>query len=348
MLKHSKEVERIDYYLINLDDVNAAEQDYNQALQIESGDAKLSCACIKCAKPQCISYYDEEYLCDSVIGFASDLNSSACPTNAINWSNEEQEIVINQSACIKCGICISRCPFGAIYFDNMDSVAINTDRSNYRYEIVTLPEEAEELQEECAKTIENLTTSRKHRRANEQAILDIYSAIKNNPAVAALLCRNLFISFGANCALRRIGDIYARMDAVFELHGSVGVIEMEFESDTLSVIRNLLDDLAIMQSRYGISVRDLIPVALCLSLPNTRQGFYQVCDDVDTVLDIQIRTLTIGALLLLLWNGADLVFADDNFRLGFRDTSIKRNLELLAGHQLVDDDLGLGLYQPTK
>ncbi len=125
------------------------------------------------------------------------------------------------------------------------------------------------------------------------------------------------------------------MDAVFELHGSVGVIEMEFESDTLSVIRNLLDDLAIMQSRYGISVRDLIPVALCLSLPNTRQGFYQVCDDVDTVLDIQIRTLTIGALLLLLWNGADLVFADDN-------------LELLAGHQLVDDDLGLGLYQPTK
>lgn len=348
MLKHSKEPERVEHYVINLEDVDAAEQNYNQALQIESGDTKLSCACVKCAKPQCIKYYDEEYICDEITGFAADPNSSACPTNAIEWSNSEQEIVIDHNACIRCGICVSRCPFGAIYFEATGSVAINKDRSSYRYEVISLSRDVDEMQKECADTIEELTTSRRYRRADAQVVSEIYSSIYKNTSVATLLCRNLIISLGGNCAIRRTGDVYTRMDAVFDLRGQTGVIEMEFQSDTLSVVRNLLDDLAIMQYRYGMNVCDLIPLALCLGLPNTRQGFYQVCDDIEKVLGIKIRTLTVGSLLLLLWNGAELKFTSNNFRLGFRDTSIREDLEGLAGQQLTDDIFELGLYEPIK
>lgn len=348
MLKHSKEPERVEYYIINLEDVDAAEQNYNQTLQIETGNTRLSCACIKCAKPQCINFYDEEYICEGVPGFAADPNSTACPTNAITWSNNEQEIVIDQGVCIRCGICVSRCPFGAIYFENNGDVAINTDRSSYRYEVVTLADDADELQKECANIIEELTISRKYRRTDDQAIYRICAAIARNTTVATLLCRNLIIALGGNCAIRRTGDIYTRMDAVFELQESIGVVEMEFESDTLSVARNLLDDLAIMQNRYGINACEIIPLALCLALPNTRQGFYQVCDDINKVLDISIRTLTVGALLLLLWSGATLQFSGNKFRLGFRDTSIRNDLEDLAGQQLANDGSEFGIYEPAK
>ena len=348
MLRHCKEPSRVDCYVVKLDGLTSACQGYDQALLIETEEEPFFSACIKCAKPQCVTYFDEEYLCDEVIGFAADLDNRVCPTRSIQWSNQSNEFEIDQSTCINCGLCAVRCPFGAIYESLDGQMTINKDRSIPRYELVPYNDDSVKFQSECSEAMESLTSERKHHHIDMERIEHIYKSIEGNNEVAAILCRNLIIESGWSCALRRIGDVYTRMDAIFEREGVHGVVEIEYGADTLSVARNLLDDLAMLQTRYSLVAKKIIPVALCMTIPNTRQGYFQVCEDIRSVLGIKIRTLTVGALLALVWSGAELHFWEDNFCLAFRETSIKEDLEQLVGGTIENDGLNLGIYDSVK
>lgn len=348
MLKHCNEQSRIDHYIFKLDGVKSAAQDYDQALVIETEEETYRSACVKCAKPQCVSYFDDEFICEGVADFAANLDDRVCPTRSIRWSEQTNEFEIDQSSCISCGLCAMRCPFGAIYKSREGLMTINKDRSSYRYELIPFDSDPAELQSECSEAIATLTSSRKHHRADIERIELIYQSIALDNEIANILCRNLIIESGWNCSVRRIGDVYTRMDAIFEGNGAYGVVEIEYDADTLSSARNLLDDLAMLQTRYSLPARETIPVALCMSIPNTRQGYFQVCEDIRNVLGIKIRTLTVGALLALVWAGAELEFGDDSFCLGFRDTSIKDDIELIIGGSIEDDKVTLGIYDSAK
>ena len=166
--------------------------------------------------------------------------------------------------------------------------------------------------------------------------------------LANVLCRNLLIALGFNCSIRRIGDVYTRMDALISKDGIVSPVEIEYQDDTLSAARNLLDDLAVLHDRYGVSPDICTPIALCLAIPKTRQSYFQVCEDIRKVLGIKIRTLTVGALLLLVWSGVDLLFDEKNFCLAFRATSIRQDLTNLLGSMPCIDTLGLGIFEAIK
>lgn len=331
MLKHKNEQEQVEYFIINLDGTEAVFQEPYNPMHFEAVDGDFYGACIKCIQPRCLRYYDNEYACCKVPDFSIDADDSVCPVDAIGWSNEKQEIVIDGEKCIGCGICISRCPYGAIFINNQGDVKINTERPNYRYEVIDFSSDANDRQAECAVEVESITTNRQITATLDSSVERVYKEIRKQRAFAPLLCRNLIISLGYNCSIRRTGDVYTRTDAIFEADDLFGVIEIELDNDSLSAARNLLDDLAVIQSRYGVNSRSSIPVALCLVMPNKRQGYFQVCDDVEKVLEIRIRTLTIGALLVLMWSGAKLGFSQDNFRLGFRNTSIKSDLQKILG-----------------
>lgn len=62
--------------------------------------------CHQCSRPPCIE---------------------ACPTRAITKNSENGLVSIDESLCIGCGLCIEKCPFGAIALHPNKKVAIKCD-----------------------------------------------------------------------------------------------------------------------------------------------------------------------------------------------------------------------------
>jgi Fe-S-cluster-containing hydrogenase component 2 len=349
MLHQNDETRRVSYYYIDLSDVKSAERSIDEPMKLSTDDDVFYSACINCHQPRCLYYYEDEYTCNSFDNFAERQDDRVCAFDAITWDNDKQAITIEYDACIGCGICANRCPFGALYMDE-GKMAINLDRSEKPFEVSYSIEYAPKYQEECIDRIRDLTVDYTEDQRALDRVKYVYqrlNEVRASHEAALLLCRNLMIEVGTQCALRRTGVSSTRMDAVYTSDSVSGAIEIEFQSDSLSVARNLLDDVAMMQTRIGLPMESNTPLAICAAIPNTRQGYYQVCDDIYNILGLRVRTLTIAALLILVWNGVELNLDNDRFRLGFRDTSIREDVEALLGYRLRGNDYA-GFLEPIK
>ena len=117
------------------------------------------------------------------------------------------------------------------------------------------------------------------------------------------------------------------MDAIYSSSGgSFGAVEIEFGRDTLDASRGILDDIAVLNTRYGIKKQNNRPLVICLQLPNIRQGYWQVIRDVKIVEGIKIETITIGALMYLLWNGCIFKPEDDQYYIDYDNMDLRRIL----------------------
>lgn len=148
-----------------------------------------------------------------------------------------------------------------------------------------------------------------------------------------IFVRNLFILLGNHVTIARKGNVYMRLDGFYQNESGYGVLEVETGSDTLDVARAILDDIAVLNSRHGISMKDNDPLAVCLYLPNKRTDYWQVVKDIKEVTGIKIRTLTIGALLLMLWNHVELQDFG-SFYIDVENTSIRKELERIIGRKI--------------
>jgi hypothetical protein len=134
----------------------------------------------------------------------------------------------------------------------------------------------------------------------------------------ALLVRNLFHELGINARVRRRGDTNMRIDAVgLSRSARPFVAEIELSAAVLESPRALLEDVAILHARYGYSVALIDPISVILSFPNIRSEYYQVIRDIENVLGIRCKTITIGGLIMLLWGFSRLdSFESDGFSPG--------------------------------
>ena len=85
-----------------------------------------------------------------------------------------------------------------------------------------------------------------------------------------------------------------------------------------------------------------------MSLPNKRQGYFQVVKDVRKVLDISVQTLTVGALLILAWNDTKIDFSDNAFYIDFDNMSIREVLQKMLNREIDISDSYLGILEPEK
>lgn len=189
---------------------------------------------------------------------------------------------------------------------------------------------------------------------NNEILEEMYSNLScfdGRSMVPNILARNLIIALNYECALSRIGDVYTRMDAVYESIGMPkckGALEIEFGKDTLEASRAILDDIAILHSRSGIKKYENTALVICLSFPNKRQGYLQVVKDIKRVLNIEIQTITIGALLLLVWNGTTVNFLNKDFYVDFDNQSIRDAVEFILQRKVVLSESKLGILEPEK
>ena len=162
--------------------------------------------------------------------------------------------------------------------------------------------------------------------------------------------RSLLIALGCKCSMRRIGDVYTRMDAIYSSSaGSFGAVEIEFGKDTLDASRGILDDIAVLNTRYGVHKHDNKALVICLQLPNARQGYWQVVRDVKNVEGIKIGTITVGALMFLLWNGCIFEPEDDRYYIDYDNMDLRRILCIQVDCDDIPlSDKELGIAEPMK
>ena len=128
------------------------------------------------------------------------------------------------------------------------------------------------------------------------------------------LIRKLVEGLGAKIYFPRKGDNSERFDALIEFENYNTVVEIEIPStQILDAPRNLLDDYAVQKCRKSESSKDIIPLVICWDLPNKRTDYWNVVTDVNSILGIKIKTISILALALHYWTGTPLNLQNDYY-----------------------------------
>lgn len=303
--------------------------------------------CMGCVLPKCMYFSDNEFHCDTIADFPADNNNLVCPTDAIKWDNKFNVPQIDNDLCIKCGVCINRCPVGAVYYDG-EKIDVNLEPSDRQSVVPYTYENAQihntQMEDLCVKKIGTAIIE------SDDLLYEIYQKLlKEDYKFHNLIARNLLITLGCKCSIRRTGDVYTRMDAFYSASDdSIGAVEVEFGHDTLDAARGILDDIAVSNVRYNISKEKNLPFVVCLQLPNVRQGYWQVVKDVKNVEDIIINTVTIGALMILCWNRSSVTPSEIFYYLDYDNMDLRSIISKQIGRDVKVSNKLLGIFEPNK
>lgn len=316
------------------------------SLLMKDGSA-VTVGCLGCINPRCMNFTDTEIGTEILSGFPCDQAKNVCPVDAIKWNYDSDAPIVNNEQCIRCGICVKRCPVGALSIDT--TVTVHTEKTPLQ---VCVKADTETLSKQNAQIEEimSIPKSGYYFQESKESIKEIQkklSELKSN--FHNLVVRNLLIELGCECAMRRIGDVYTRMDAIYKAKSeSIGAIEVEFGHDTLDASRGILDDIAVLNTRYKLSKYDNKAVVVCLQLPNARQGYWQVVRDISIVEKIEINTVSIAALLILLWNNGCFDPIKHPYYLDYENMNLRAVLERHIGRKVNLPAKYLGLLEPLK
>ena len=299
-------------------------------------------SCIHCINPPCLEYTEDELGLEVFKEFPSDRTLEVCPTKAIGWPQESDSPVIDSTACISCGICVNRCPVAAIYLDTDETTAILNDQPN-QYFLLQDQEVSETSQKSLLEIFSQIPENGIFILEDDnilQHFFDKFKSVitgqKQSSQFPNHLVRNLMLEIGIKALMRRRGDAYLRMDIVFEQsEEKLGTCEVELGDGVLDAPRNLLDNVAVLVSKYKISRNNIIPLAVTLSLPNQRSEYWQVIKDIKQVLNLQINSLTIGMLVLLVWNRIKVPLNSQEILYADSDTyTLRDKFEYMLGREL--------------
>ena len=300
--------------------------------------------CLGCHDAPCMTLgVSDTILPEALSDFPGDPARDVCPTYALSWNAAGSAIVVDDDKCIGCGLCIARCPYGAISLTNAGKVVIET----------TDPNGLTVRHDDNSASVEHLKTTRKGQIGTIQALTlrQMPSTITSlSDLESSQFVRNLLIECGVECRIRRRGDTNIRMDGVLGLlDNRLGVLEIELTDSVLESPRALLEDVAVLHGRYGIEVGRIDPVTVVLTLPNARSEYYQVIADIERVLGIRCRTMTVGCLLGILWQFQTIVgFSDDLFMTSPGDTDLLPAMKRSFGDRFPMIEPYSGAYRPSK
>lgn len=229
--------------------------------------------CIRCTNPRCQYYSDDELhpIDKRFTPFPIDRDPTVCLTGALSWEKGNATPIINAEKCILCGVCISRCPVGAIFFSEEGAKVSSEDNMFVKFERGIQSDKKHKIQVERLNDIQKYGCMLPE---TEEKFVSIYKKILEEAHKSYqfpnLLTRNLINAIGNRCYIRRRGDVYLRTDGLLESTSRIGVTEVEFQSDVMGSPRSILDDIAVLSSRYGISKEELFPLIVSLEFPNMR------------------------------------------------------------------------------
>lgn len=308
-----------------------------------------SSVCISCATQPCMKVDEKEQIIDSLIDFSADGNRLVCPVDAIEWNTKSEIPEIDVTVCIGCGLCAARCPVGALAVDQGIAHLAKAEPSNDTTKLVPINETTLALQESQLSNMPSIDFV--FPILEDKAILEVYANLNSlSETQTNTFARATLNSLGAKAALSRQGDVHTRSDGIYStIDNTFGPIEIEFGADSLDAVRAALDDIAVIRNRHDIPVNEQEALVIVRFLPRERQGYWQVVSDISNILDLSIHTTTLGALLLLAWNGKKLNRQRvESLTPKFEETSIRKAIEITLGRKITIPLGASGILEPEK
>lgn len=305
--------------------------------------------CIGCGDSPCMEYTDAELYTPLFQAFPHNTSKRVCPTRAITCDSDSRYACINPDLCIACGLCVQRCPTAAIQFDFASRKCVvnstpSITQSCTETEQREFIEGAKSCQQKCLFTKIPVTFSELYQES-------IYNASKRIADVSEIIVRNTLVNMGIPCKTNAAGNNHNRTE-FFGQQGDMIIIgeSNSSDTDTLSITRRILDDVAVMVSRYRIDAKKIRPLSVINGFPNKRTDYYEVVHDIQSILGIQISTVTYHLLFVLNLFGIKLSITD--FTAFFIDNTDQDLLPALRSKipdiATIDDNCGGINYHPIK
>ena len=315
----------------------------------DENGAKHIGTCIGCSSSPCIEYTEQELLTPIFQAFPHNTSKRVCPTHAIAFDSASRCAIINTELCIACGLCIQRCPTAAIQFDFSSRKCVVNQVSDIKQRCSA--EEQKVFIDEIKSCPRQYSFTIIPEGFSEQYQESILSASKKIADVSEIIVRNTLINMGIPCNTNAAGNNHNRTEFFGQQCDKIIIGESNSsDTDTLSVTRRILDDVAVMVSRYGIDVQRIRPLSVINGFPNKRTEYYEVVHDIQAILGIQISTLTYHVLFILNLFGLRLSIQD--FKVFFIDNthqdllpSVKR---IIPNIEAIDGNCGGINYCPIK
>jgi len=265
-----------------------------------SDESQVRAICLNCISHPCIDYDYEMLKPDILPGMPHNLNTKVCPIDSIKIGGDGFP-QIDSTSCIGCGICLSKCKYGAIHLTSDNKALVNRGTHQHVDWVEELSYEDFQNREGAFSQIEldylPIMISKKYFNELYSKIL---SFCKSNNGAENYFVRNLFLNLGLNTKVRVIGNNDIRFDLIGTIQNDIIVGEIGLNgTDILEEPRAILDDVAVLNSRYGFEINSIKPVIITLSFPNKRSDVYEVIYDIQKILSIRIITISFHILILL-------------------------------------------------
>lgn len=300
-----------------------------------SDGSEAEATCLRCPGSPCMLFNEKEIVSASLPDFPADKNPSVCPSGAITRSNGGPP-VIDSDSCMLCGVCASRCPVGAI---KMVPYACINDATNPALTSTENDAEADAALEALSGIPRKGAFLTESDEVADELIYRLTSAwSKSGDRFPDHLARSLLVAAGCGAAMRRKGDVFARMDIVLGAPcPEFGCAEAEFgDVAVLDAPRDLLDDLAVSVGRHSKNLKKIAALVVTDVLPNRRSEYWRIVQDIKNVLGVKIGTVTVLSLCLLVWNNRKMSeLPPDLFHVDIDTPSYRAAvLEKIAGRKL--------------
>ena len=263
---------------------------------LSSGSAKaFESGCLGCPDQPCVKFEGEELAIPARIDAPYSPDPAVCPTDAIG-ATTSGTVSVDPDACIGCGLCVVRCPVGAIYLDPNQVVAVvSRPGSNY----VNATYSGGEF-EHTRNAIATHVSGAPRQTAEVHFVVAQLRRMEPQLGAAALrlFVRNVFLILGAASRLQNQGDHNAVSEILVDSKDRLWIGEIEASGDVLDAARRLVSGVAIGRARYRRNPDELTPVLFLVRLPNERVDYYRIVRDVRDRLGVGIRTVPIAVLLL--------------------------------------------------
>ena len=262
---------------------------------------------------------------------------------------EGNRVCIDSEKCIACGLCVHRCPTAAIQLELSNNTAYVSkesvfmepcsveEQSNYVSQIIALPHliSYSEIPESFSKQYQD-TISKKASRT---------------PDLGEILVRNTLINMGIPTNSKAKGNNHNRTEFFGEKGDSIIIGESNCDnSDVLTVSRRILDDVAVMISRYNKGYSKIVPLSVINGFPNKRTDYYEVIYDINNILKISVCTVTFYVLFILNLFGRKLSIDDfKQFEIDNNHLDLAPIVKLfIPDIERIDRDIASSNYRPIK
>lgn len=263
--------------------------------------------CLACPDTPCMRFGPEEVAAPVSVETPVAPDSAVCPTDAMGLG-EDGVPMIEEALCIGCGLCVTRCPVGAISLDADAGLAGIENDAQGAY--VSAPHDPGTFAVRRAELASLLTPeqapySDAYLVQVQMSRLDALAVPGSLQRVYRLLARNTFLSLGLPARLKNPGDNNAVAELAVSSEATLVLVEVEPNGGVLDAFRRVISGVAIVRSRYGVGESDVIPCVVMDRLPNVRVDYYEAVKNARDRIGVSVRSLPAAALLLGIRSGDD-------------------------------------------